>query len=53
MLSISKCGNQYVRSILVHGARAVLLRAAKKTDPLSLWVNSIRENADLIGQLLL
>ncbi|MEW5494360.1 transposase [Enterobacter cloacae] len=43
LLSISKCGNQYVRSMLVHGARAVLFRAAEKTDPLSVWVNRIRE----------
>ena len=42
-LSITKCGNQYVRSMLVHGARAVLFRAAEKTDPLSVWVNRIRE----------
>ncbi|MFK3695142.1 hypothetical protein [Serratia bockelmannii] len=43
MLSITKCGNQYVRSMLVHGARAVLFRAAEKTDPLSVWINRIRE----------
>lgn len=43
LLSISKCGNQYVRSMLVHGARAVLFRAAEKTDPPGVWVNRIRE----------
>ena len=43
LLSITKCGNQYVRSMLVHGARAVLFRAAEKTDPLSVWVNRVRE----------
>lgn len=43
LLSISKCGNRYVRSMLVHGARAVLFRADEKTDPLSVWINRIRE----------
>lgn len=43
LLSIIKCGNQYVRSMLIHGARAVLFRATEKTDPLSVWVNRIKE----------
>lgn len=29
--------------MLVHGARAVLFRAAEKTEPLSEWINRIRE----------
>ncbi|VCX10802.1 hypothetical protein [Klebsiella pneumoniae] len=37
-----KCGS-YVRSMLIHGARAVLFRSAGKTDQLSSWVNSVRE----------
>lgn len=40
---ITKCGNSYVRSMLIHGARSVLFRSAGKTDQLSLWVNQIRE----------
>lgn len=36
-------GNQHVRSMLIHGARAVLFRAAEKTAPLSVWINRIRE----------
>ncbi|TXE51908.1 IS110 family transposase [Serratia ureilytica] len=43
LLGITKCGNQYVRSMLIHGARAVLFRSAEKTDLLSVWVNRIRE----------
>ncbi|EPA9941028.1 TPA: IS110 family transposase [Escherichia coli] len=32
LLGITKCGDQYVRSMLIHGARAVLFRASEKTD---------------------
>jgi transposase len=43
LLGISKRGDRYLRSLLVHGARAVVSRAAGKTDPLSLWINRLRE----------
>ncbi len=43
LLGITKCGDQYVRSMLIYGARAVLFRASEKTDSLSVWVNRIRE----------
>jgi len=42
LLGISKRGDRYVRSLLVHGARAVVSRAAHKDDRLSRWVNKIR-----------
>lgn len=43
LLGISKRGDRYLRSLLVHGARAVLSQAQNKTDPLSRWANRIRE----------
>ena len=43
LLGISKRGDRYLRSLLVHGARSVVSRAAGKTDPLSLWINRLRE----------
>ncbi len=43
LLGISKRGNKYLRKQLVHGARSVVLQAANKEDPLSCWVNRIRE----------
>lgn len=43
LLGISKRGDRYLRSLLVHGARAVLSQARNKTDPLSRWANHIRE----------
>ena len=43
LLGISKRGDRYLRCLLVHGARAVVIRAAKKDDALSRWVNRLRE----------
>lgn len=43
LLGISKRGDKYLRKQLVHGARSVVLQAANKEDPLSRWVNRIRE----------
>jgi transposase len=43
LLGITKKGDTYVRSLVIHGARAALMRAANKNDPLSLWVNRIKE----------
>lgn len=40
---ISKRGDRYLRSLLIHGARAVVRYAERKTDPLSLWVMRIKQ----------
>ena len=32
-----------MRALVIHGARAALIRAANRNDPLSLWVNRIKE----------
>jgi transposase len=42
MGGITKRGDRYLRKQLVHGARSVVSRAAKKTDPLSLWATKLR-----------
>ena len=42
LLGISKRGDRYLRSLLVHGARSVVIRAAKKNDRLSRWINKVR-----------
>jgi transposase len=42
LLGISKRGDRYLRSLLVHGARSVVIRAAKKDDRLSRWINRIK-----------
>jgi transposase len=43
LLGISKRGDRYLRSLLVHGARAVVRAAKDKDDRLSRWVNRLRE----------
>ena len=43
LMGVSKRGNQHLRSLLVHGARAVVRTAPNKTDPNNLWVNQLRE----------
>ena len=40
-LGISKRGNRYIRTLLIHGARAVLKNCTKKTDKLSLWLQAL------------
>lgn len=41
LLGISKRGNRYLRKLLVHGARAVVSAALKKTDRRSLWIQDL------------
>ena len=43
MMGISKRGSQHLRSLLVHGARAVVRTAPSKIDPNNTWVNQLRE----------
>lgn len=42
-LNMSKRGDQYLRYLLIHGARAVLRTTKDKQDALSLWCNSLIE----------
>ena len=43
LMGISKRGNQHLRSLLVHGARAVVRTAPDKADLNNQWVNQLRE----------
>jgi transposase len=43
LLGISKRGDAYLRSILIHGARAVVSHAKHKDDRLSQWVTAIAQ----------
>lgn len=38
LLGISKRGDRYLRTLLIHGARAVVARAPAKTDARSRWI---------------
>ena len=41
LLGISKRGDKYIRTLLIHGARAVVQYADRKTDSQSLWLQSL------------
>ena len=43
LLGISKRGDRYMRSLLVHGARSVVRRAGGKQDPRSQWLCRLME----------
>ena len=43
LLGISKRGDKYLRSLLIHGARSVVRQAHKKDDKLSRWVTRLVE----------
>jgi transposase len=38
LFGISKRGDTYLRTLLIHGARSVVSRASRKTDRRSLWI---------------
>jgi transposase len=42
MGGITKRGDRYLRKQLIHGARSLVSRAAKSSDPLSLWATKLR-----------
>jgi transposase len=41
LLGISKRGNAYLRTLFIHGARAVLRHSEGKTDRLNLWAQAL------------
>ena len=43
LLGISKRGNSYLRTLLIHGARAVLMHCEGKKDRLSVWALALKE----------
>jgi len=43
LLGISKRGDRYLRTLLIHGARAVLKTVDDKTDPLSCWLKTLKQ----------
>lgn len=40
---ISKRGDRYLRTLLIHGARAALRTAAQRNDPLSRWALALKQ----------
>ena len=54
LLGISKRGDAYLRTLLIHGARAVLRVAANKDDPRSRWLQNLcdRRNKNIAAVAL-
>ncbi len=54
LLGISKRGDAYLRTLLIHGARAVLKVAGKKADPRSRWLQNLgnRRNKNIAAVAL-
>ena len=44
---LSKEGDRYLRSILIHGARAVVSQAKRRDDRLSVWVTDLKERSHM------
>jgi transposase len=49
LMGINKRGDTYLRTLLIHGARAVVRAAAEKHDAQSRWINELvkRRNANI------
>ena len=43
LFGISKRGDRYLRTLMIHGARAALGKAGGKQDPRSLWLGKLRQ----------
>jgi len=41
LMSITKSGDRYLRTMVIHGARAALLWSRKKDSPLARWLGPI------------
>lgn len=54
LLGISKRGNAYLRTLLIHGARAVLQATKNKDDPRSRWLKALskRRNKNIAAVAL-
>ena len=42
---LPKRGDNYLRSLLIQGAKSAVITAHKRSDPISLWVTALRERA--------
>ena len=43
MRGITKRGNRYLRTLLIHGGRSAVYAARRHTDPRAVWLNRLRE----------
>ena len=45
LLGISKRGNSYLRKLLIHGARAAVVRMKRERAPFGGWLNGLEKRA--------
>jgi transposase len=45
LLGISKRGNRYLRTMFIHGARSLVLRANRERSPVGAWLSSLESRA--------
>ena len=45
LMGITKCGDSYLRGILIHGARSVVSQAHRKDDRLNRWATELKERS--------
>lgn len=45
MLPLTKRGNRYLRTLLIHGGRSAVYAARRRHDPRSRWLNRLRETS--------
>jgi Transposase IS116/IS110/IS902 family len=45
MSGISKRGNRYIRKILIHGARAAVIRLKRERAPMGAWMTALETRA--------
>jgi transposase len=47
LFGISKRGNNYLRKILVHGARSAVLRVKRERSPFGPWLDALEQRAPI------
>ena len=47
MRGISKRGDVYLRTLLIHGARSIIRSAARRTDPTSTWLKDLQTRRNI------
>jgi transposase len=47
LMGLSKQGNRHLRTLLIHGGRAVLMNTGNKKDPRSLWAESLKKKVGM------
>jgi len=47
LLGLSKQGNKHLRTLMIHGGRAVLINTGKKKDPRSIWAERLKKKVGM------